>query len=118
MDASGPSLDAADIALALDYLPDYRVVVVAQSLDAEALAATVGCGPLVRRSADRRREQRPRSDASLPEDATVLEAPDDDAEGAFAAVVGRYAAALDAGTAPGEAFAAASGATGWTAAAD
>jgi hypothetical protein len=57
--------------------------------------------------------------AGVPEDATVLAAPDGDADdgGSFATLVGTYAAALDAGSAPADAFAAAQGATGWEAAA-
>ena len=45
--------------------------------------------------------------------ATVLAAPADDADGAFARLVGRFAAALDAGSSGGEAFALARGADGW-----
>jgi hypothetical protein len=49
-------------------------------------------------------------------DATILEAPADDADDAFASVVGGYAAALDRGEEPAEAFASASTASGWAAA--
>jgi hypothetical protein len=114
----GPPLDAADLELALRYLPDYRVVVIAQPLDAAALAAVVeatrwsGAQLIVVASGDAP------SAAPLPDGATILEAPSKDAEGAFATVVGRYAAALDEGMTPAAAFAAASGATGWTAVAD
>ncbi len=114
----GPGLESADLALALQYLPDYRVVVVAQPLDAAALAAAAEAAGwsgarLVVVTADERSPV-----ATLPDDATILEAPADDAEGAFASLVGRYAAALDAGSSPADAFAAASGATGWAAVAD
>ena len=47
--------------------------------------------------------RRPR--ATSPPDATVLEAPADDDDGAFATLVGAYAAALDAGADPAQAFA-------------
>ena len=50
--------------------------------------------------------------------ATVLEAPADDPGGAFARLVGEYAAALDRGVDPGEAFRAAAQGGGWEAAAD
>ncbi len=50
----------------------------------------------------------------LPVDATVLAAPADD-EGAFAALVGGYAAAVDDGTDPAEAFRATTMASGWAA---
>jgi hypothetical protein len=115
---TGPALEAADLDLALRYLPDYRVVVLAQPLGEEALAAAVDAirwsgAQLVLVAAGESR-----SSPNLPEGATVLEAPAEDAEGAFAAVVGRYAAALDGGTPPADAFAMASGAAGWTAVAD
>ena len=51
-------------------------------------------------------------------DATILEAPEGDPDDAFASVVGGYAAALDRGEEPAEAFASASTAGGWAAAAD
>ena len=114
--AGGPVLDAADLELALRYLPDYRVVVIAQALDPAAVAAVVeaarwaGAALVV---ATPRGGEPP----ILPDDATVLEAPDD-AEGAFATLVGRYAAALDGGAQPAEAFAGASSGTGWAAVAD
>jgi hypothetical protein len=54
----------------------------------------------------------------VPEDATVLESPDVDPDGAFGAVVGAYAAALDRGAAPAEAFASASAGSGWSAVVD
>ncbi len=116
--AAGPALDAADLELALRYLPDYRVVVIAQPLDAAALAAAVeavrwsGAELIVVASGDG-----PPA-APLPDGATILEAPSEDAEGAFATVVGRYAAALDEGMTPAAAFEAASGATGWIAVAE
>ena len=115
--AGGPILDAADLELALRYLPDYRVVVIAQALDAAAVTAVVeaarwaGAALVV---ATPSAGETP----DLPDDATVLEAPTDDAEGAFATLVGRYAAALDGGAQPAEAFAGASSGTGWSSVAD
>jgi hypothetical protein len=50
--------------------------------------------------------------------ATLLEAPTDDAEGAFARLVGGYAAALDRGVPPCDAFRAAAEVGGWQAATD
>jgi hypothetical protein len=100
-----PALDAGDLSLALRYLPDYRVVVIATPLDRAAEAAAVeaarwaGAAIIVVSG----RGTEPPSD--LPEDATVLEAPPIDEDAAFAAMVGRYAAALDAGRVPAEAFA-------------
>ena len=54
----------------------------------------------------------------VPEDATILEPPGVDPEGAFATVVGAYAAELDRGASPAEAFASASIGSGWSAVAD
>jgi hypothetical protein len=108
------SLEAADLALGLRYLPDYRVVVIAQPLADDALAAAVDAA----RWAEARLvvvtapgQELP----GMPPDATVLEAPDEDAEGAFAIMVGRYAAAMDGGAEPADAFATASDAAGWSA---
>ncbi len=114
--APGPALDAGDLALALRYLPDYRVVVIAQELDAPALAAVVeaarwaGAALVVA-------TPNAGTTTALPDDATVLEAPEDD-EGAFAALVGRYAVALDGGKQPAAAFAGASSGSGWSPVAD
>jgi hypothetical protein len=108
-----PGLDAADLVLGLRYLSDYRVVVVADPLAGDALAAVVDAAGW----ADARLvvvTDAKRQVSGVPADATVLEAPDEGADGAFAALVGRYAAALDSGTEPADAFAMASGAAGWS----
>jgi hypothetical protein len=112
----GAPLEAADLELALRYLPDYRVVVLAQSLDEAALAAARDAARWA--GAHVIELTAPGTDMTTLDDATVLEAPAEDAEGAFASLVGRYAAALDAGTPPAEAFAAASAGVGWAAVSD
>jgi len=107
-------LEAADLALGLSFLPDYRVVVVAQPLADDALAAVVDAA----RWAEARLIVVTAAATAVPElpsDATVFEAPAEDAEGAFATMLGRYAAALDGGGDPADAFAAASNAAGWSA---
>jgi hypothetical protein len=111
------SLEPADLALALRYLPDYRVVVVVDPLVEAALAVVVGAAAwngaamvlLVPPGSI------PPAGAS---DATIIEAPETDPDDAFAGVVGRYAAALDRGESAGEAFASASAEGGWSAVAD
>jgi len=116
-EAAGPALDSGDLELALRYLPDYRVLVVAHPLDANALATVVAAG----RWAEAQLIVVVASGATapgLPDDATVLEAPAHDADGAFAAVVGAYAAALDRGASPADAFASASAESGWAAVSD
>ena len=116
--ADRPALDAADIQLALRYIPDYRVVVVAEpladtALDAAAAAARWASAALVVIV-----EAGTTPPTSLGPEATVLEAQADDPDGTFARVVGEYAARLDRGEPAAEAFAAASSGTGWTAAQD
>ena len=107
-----PRLDAADIELGLRYVIDCRVLVVADELDGAALAAVVDGAryhgaQLVVAAA-------PGANAApqLPADATVLAAPDED-DGAFAELVGRYAALLDAGRGAADAWRDALSATGW-----
>ena len=113
--AGDGSLDAADVDLALRYLPEYRVIVVAERLDADALQVVAdaarwsGASLVVVGRAD--------DLPGLPDDATVFAPPDDgDPDGAFAAMVGTYAAGLDRGEDPRAAFAAAQAAVGSTAA--
>lgn len=113
---AGPTLEPADIELALQYLPDYRVLVVAEPIAHAALdvvlAASRWSGAalviVLPHGAD---------PVDIP-DATILEAPEGDPDDAFASVVGGYAAALNRGEEPAEAFASASTAGGWAAAAD
>ena len=99
----GPELDGADVALALRYLPEYGVVVVAHpspTVLAEAgRAAAWASAHLVVLA---RPTDATDGAADLPADALVLVA-DGSATG-VAATVGRYAAAVDAGTAPAAAF--------------
>ncbi len=112
---AGQPLDAADVALGLGYLRDIGVIV-AVGLDDEAVARVVAeagafsAGPVV---------------AIVPAGvpippafaaATVLEAPDEDPDAAFASFVGRFAAALDRGVVEPAAFRAAADEGGWSAA--
>ena len=110
-----PTLEPADLALGLRYLRDYRVVVAVEPIAhggaaviAEA-AAFAGAGLIVVAPAGL-------AAPAAYEAATLIEAPADDPDGAFAGLVGRYAAALDRGTPPAEAFRAATAAGGWEAA--
>jgi hypothetical protein len=112
-----PTLDAADIELALRYLPDYEVLVVADALSSAALEVVLaasrwsGAALVILLPAG--------SEApTLTSEATVIEAPEVDPDDAFASVVGAYAAAIDRGEEPAEAFATASSAGGWAAVAD
>ena len=113
----GLSLEAADIELALRYLPDYRVLVVADSLAEPSLRVALAAASwngaalvfIVPAGA---------TQPAAGDDATVIEAPPDDPDDAFAGIVGAYAAAIDRGEEPKEAFASASSTLGWSAVAD
>lgn len=112
-----PALEPADLSLGLRYLRDFRVVVAVEPIAdggaaviAEAASFADAVLVVVARPGG------PTSEAYAR--ATLLEAPADDAEGAFARLVGGYAAALDRGVPPGDAFRAAAEVGGWQAARD
>lgn len=105
-------LEAADIELGLRYLTECRVLVIADTLDGPALDAAVDgaryhAAKLIVAGA----AESPGS-PQLPDDATILAAPEED-DGAFALLVGRYAAQLDAGRSAAEAWHHAVSETGW-----
>lgn len=108
----GPRLEPADVSLGLQYLTAFSVLVVTDDTPPAVLpvavdaAAYTGAHLVLLLAPDA-----PPPDG-IPETSTVLAAPLDDPDGAFAAVVGAYAAALDGGAAPAEAFAGAL-AAGW-----
>jgi hypothetical protein len=113
-ETSGPALEAADVDLGLRYLTEFAVVVVAEPVGSETVAIVA--------DAARWGEARmilvvdtgePVPDG-LPADVVVFEAPQTDPDGVFAAMVGTFAAALDAGTDPAEAFRASIASDGWT----
>ena len=110
------ALDAADVDLALRYLTDFGVVVVADPVSTgvfqvvTAAAAWTGARMIVVVPAGQAEP------AELPPDAIVFEAPDVDLDGAFAALVGAFAAALDDGEDPDAAFRSTIDGAGWTAA--
>lgn len=113
----GPSsslkLDAADVELALRYLTEFRVVVLADELDPSAVRVAADAtgwsnATLVAVVPAGRAEP-----AGLPPDAIVLGSPGDDADGAFDRLVGGLAAAIDAGADPQAAFRELVGSAGW-----
>jgi hypothetical protein len=109
-----PTLDAADVELGLRYLSDFEVVVVAEPASSDVLrvaanaAGWSGARLLVVIGAGSELS------TALPSDAIVFEAPDDDPDSAFATLVGRFAAALDDGAEPADAFRSSIAADGWT----
>ncbi len=109
------SLDPGDLELALRYLGDFRVLVLAESPSAALAEVAADAAAFVGASLIVLVEGAGGSTLELA-DATLLAAPADDPEGAFARVVGRYAAALDRGQDPARAFSAATAEAGWSAA--
>lgn len=110
-DGGGPRLEPADVELGLRYLSAFDVLVVDDNAPIDVIPACVEAAAfagarlvVVVRSPDGAPD-------GLPEDATVLVAPEEDGE-AFPRLVGRYAAALDAGSEPEAALAAVAG-DGW-----
>lgn len=102
----GPTLDGGDVGLALRYLSDYRVIVVAHAADRnvldEVLAAAGWSGARLVVITS------PGVEVALPIEATAIAA-EPDAE-AVASRVGRYAAAIDGGGDPDTAYAVLTGA--------
>ncbi len=109
-----PAIDAGDLDLALRYLPDHRVVVVAEALAPDALlvavadCAYVGAELVMIIEAGARPPE-------LPAEATAFEAPDADPDGIFGRTIGRFAAALDHGVLGPAALAQATTGAGWQA---
>ena len=111
-----PGLDAADVELALRYLSDYRAIVIAEpqsdavvAIAAEA-AAYSGAALIVVVAAG--------TGSAAATAALVVEAPDADPDGAFASMLGEFAAAIDDGASAPDAFRALSGRIGLAPAAD
>ncbi|MEP7361033.1 MAG: hypothetical protein ABI744_05570 [Chloroflexota bacterium] len=106
------ALDRADIELALSYVPECRVLVAAEPLDDDALAATTEAAAYHGAALICITGAGAPPPTALPETATVLEEPDEAAT-AFAELVGRYAAALATGTQAQEAWKSAVDKSGW-----
>lgn len=113
----GPRLEPADVALGLSYLTSFGVLVVADDVPAAALPACIDGAQFAGAHLVVLLQPGRRPPATLPADATVLVAPDVADDGAFAALVGAYAAAVDGGEEPAAAFRIATGAVGWETAA-
>jgi hypothetical protein len=96
-------LEPADLDLALRYLTDFAVVVVAEPLTPSGwrpvIEAVGWTGARLIAVVDGGA-----APPDLPDDAIVLEAPTGEADEGFPGLVGAYAAALDAGTDPEGAF--------------
>jgi hypothetical protein len=104
-------LEAADLELALRYLPDIRVIVVVAMPPAVVQASSDHAGwsgtelVVVQRSG-RGEATDGGTPPAVPEGAIVLESPASDPDGSFAGLVGMFAARLDSGATPADAWAA------------
>jgi hypothetical protein len=110
-------LDRADIELGLRYVPECRVLVVAEPLAPAALGAAVDAAAYHSAALIALVPPGVSAPGELPENVTVLEQPDED-EGAFARLVGTYAAGLASGMSASEAWRAAVEKVGWEATSD
>jgi len=111
---SGATLEAEDVDLGLRYLTEFAVVVVAEPVDPTTVAVVAEAASW----GDARMIVVVAGGAGIPDglpaDAVVFEAPAADPDGAFASLVGQFAAGLDDGAEPEAAFRATLGSEGWT----
>ena len=111
---SPPPLDAADVDLGLRYLTDFAVVVLAEPAGPEVIRVVADAA----RWAEARLVLMVAAGRSVPDglpaDGIVFEAPDSDPDGVFATLVGDFAAALDDGAEPEDAFRASVASDGWS----
>jgi hypothetical protein len=107
-----PMIDAGDLDLALRYLPDHRVVVVAEPLEPDGLLVAAADCSYVGAELVIILEPHGRP-PELPLQATVFEAPAADPDGIFGRTIGRFAAALDQGISGPAALAQATAGAGW-----
>ena len=113
----GLPMDAADVGLGLRYLTGFEVVVFADGQDPAVRSVVADAARWAGARLIVIADGASSPAADLPADAVVFQAPEADPDGVFAALVARFAVALDAGTEPGDAFRASVEADGWTAAA-
>lgn len=116
--AAETSLDAADVELALRYLTEYSVVVLADPAGADVLKVVADASGWVGARLILVVPPGQPIPEDLPADVIVFEAPDGDPDGAFASFVGTFAAALDEGDDPADAFRSSIEADGWAASPD
>ena len=107
----GPTLEAADVSLGLRYLPSYDVIVVTDDVTADVIPVAAEAAEFAGAHLVVLIGEGSAQPEGMPADALVLQAPVEDLDGAFATLIGVYAAALDAGLSPEAAFGAARGNT-------
>ena len=109
----GPVLEAADVAMGLRYLTDFTVLVFVDRGPASALPVVVEAAAYAEAHLIVLVPQDAPIPDGIPADATALAAPSIDRDGAFARLVGTFAAALDRGEDPSAAFRTAVSGQGW-----
>jgi hypothetical protein len=108
----GGGLGAGDLDLALRYLTSFGVLVVADTLGPDAWSVVADAAAYTGAYLVAVLPPGTSTEPAI-EFATMFEGPLDDPDGEFGALVGRYAAALDAGSDAGAAFRGALGGSGW-----
>jgi sugar/nucleoside kinase (ribokinase family) len=108
------ALDPDDVELGLRYLTDFGVVVVAEPAGTAVVAVAAEAARWNDAVLILVVDAEAAMPDGLPAGAIVFEAPDDDPDGAFAGLVGHFAAAIDDGADPGTAFRGALADDGWT----
>lgn len=109
---SHPTLEPEDVDLGLRYITAFSVLIVLDDVPAGVIAVAADAASFAEAHLVLLAREGTTPPDGLPAATTVLGAPDSDPDGAFATLVGAYAAALDAGATSEAAFAAALGA-GW-----
>jgi sugar/nucleoside kinase (ribokinase family) len=108
-----PTLDAADVELGLRYLTEFAVLVLAEPAGPDVVRVVADAASWNAARLLLVVEADTVAADGLPADAIVFEAPADDSDGVFATLVGRFAAALDEGADPADAFRSSIEAQGW-----
>lgn len=113
-DASAPpTLEPADVDLALRYLTEFAVLVVAEP-GSEILRVAVAAASWHEATLIVLLRPGDEIAVDVPDSAIVLEGPGSEAEAAFAELVGSMAARIDAGEEPGSALREVATSAGWT----
>ena len=107
LDVVGLPLEAGDLELALRYLTDLSVVVLADPASPGLVAAAADGAAFAGAALVIIGDPEALLAEGAPQDATILSAPASDSDGVFTALIAEYAVALDGDKTPAEAWAAA-----------
>lgn len=106
------AVDAADLGLALRYLPETGVIVLVEPVDPDVVGVAAEASSWSRAPLLLVLAHGSAVPDGIPDEATVLEGPSSDPDGAFASIVASFAVALDRGEDPAAAFQATAAARG------